>query len=86
MDPFCHIFGSRISVKSILDPLMLKTMQVDRGAIKHILSGAHIMCPGLTSAGGRLCEAKKGEIVGITAEGKQNLLAIGLVVMSTEEM
>jgi malignant T-cell-amplified sequence len=30
-------------------------LQVDRGAIPYVLGGAHIMCPGLTSAGGR-CE------------------------------
>lgn len=72
--------------KVYLDPIMLKTMQVDRGAIKHILSGAHIMCPGLTSPGGRLCQANKGEVVGIVAEGKQTILAIGVVVMNTEEM
>ena len=29
-------------------------MQVDKGAIKFVLSGAHIMCPGLTSPGAAL--------------------------------
>jgi PUA domain protein len=32
-------------------PRILPQVQVDRGAIKFILSGANIMCPGLTSAG-----------------------------------
>ncbi|EHA8589520.1 putative 60S ribosomal protein L18-2 [Cocos nucifera] len=32
----------------------MKKFQVDRGAIKFVLSGANIMCPGLTSAGGIL--------------------------------
>jgi PUA domain protein len=33
---------------------MLPIVQVDRGAIKFILGGANIMCPGLTSAGGKM--------------------------------
>ena len=37
-----------------LDPFILPQLQVDKGAIKFILSGANIMCPGLTSAGARM--------------------------------
>lgn len=33
---------------------MLPWLQVDRGAIKFILSGANIMCPGLTSQGAKM--------------------------------
>ena len=36
------------------DPKIMKKFQVDRGAIKFVLSGANIMCPGLTSPGGVL--------------------------------
>lgn len=32
-------------------PFMLPIQIVDKGAIKFILSGAHIMCPGITSKG-----------------------------------
>lgn len=32
----------------------MNTVQVDKGAIKFILSGADIMCPGLTSPGASL--------------------------------
>lgn len=32
----------------------MKKFQVDRGAIKFVLSGANIMCPGLTSPGGAM--------------------------------
>lgn len=43
---------------------MMQKVQVDSGAIKFILSGADIMCPGLTSAGGRISpELEKGTIV-----------------------
>ena len=34
-----------------IDPNMLPKLQVDKGAIKFILSGANIMAPGLTSRG-----------------------------------
>ena len=36
------------------DPTILPRVQVDKGAIKFILSGANIMCPGLTSPGARM--------------------------------
>ena len=35
-------------------PNYFTQVQVDKGAIKFVLSGAHIMCPGLTSAGAAL--------------------------------
>ena len=39
-----------------VDPTIMKKLQVDRGAIKFVLAGANIMCPGLTSPGGILDE------------------------------
>lgn len=38
------------------DPDIMKKLQVDRGAIRFVLAGANIMCPGLTSPGGVLDE------------------------------
>ena len=35
-------------------PTIMKRMQVDKGAIRFVLSGANIMCPGFTSTGGDL--------------------------------
>ncbi|CAG8467536.1 22371_t:CDS:2 [Racocetra persica] len=62
-------------------------LQVDRGAIKFILSGANIMCPGLTSKGARMDEDLPTDtIVGVFAEGKEHALAIGLTKMSTEDI
>ena len=46
-----------------LDPFMLPHQQVDSGAIKFILSGANIMCPGLTSPGAKLNPAEANTIV-----------------------
>merc|ERR1712032_58366 len=51
-------------------PHTMKTLTVDKGAIKFVLSGAHVMCPGLTSPGGILPDCEAGEIVAIMAEGK----------------
>ncbi len=50
-------------ILSVSDPFMLPKMQVDKGAIKFILSGANIMCPGLTSAGAKMTRVPKGTVV-----------------------
>lgn len=71
----------------MVDPDMLPKLQVDRGAIKFVLSGANIMCPGLTSKGARMDEdLPAGAVAAIMAEGKENALAIGLLKMSTQDM
>ena len=76
-------------------PDALPTIGIDRGAIRFVLSGAALMAPGLTSAGGRLPdpaqnpnekELEAGQIVGITAEGKEEICMIGELKMGTEEM
>lgn len=66
---------------------MLPQLRVDRGAIKFVLSGANIMCPGLTSKGARMdVELPAESMVAIMAEGKENALAIGWLKMSTNDM
>ncbi|PIA16406.1 hypothetical protein COEREDRAFT_42923 [Coemansia reversa NRRL 1564] len=69
-------------------PDILPAVQVDRGAIKFVLSGANIMCPGLTSPGAKLPEQSIPEdtIVAVMAEGKENALAIGITKLSTDEI
>jgi len=42
---------------------MLPPMQVDKGAIKFILSGANVMCPGLTSPGARMTDVQAETVV-----------------------
>lgn len=37
--------------------------QVDKGAIRFVLSGANIMCPGLTSPGAKMTDVPKGTVV-----------------------
>jgi PUA domain protein len=68
-------------------PCALPRVTVDKGAIKYIFSGADIMCPGLTSRGGRLDVAlPAGAAVAVHAEGKQHALAVGVLALSTEDM
>jgi len=68
-------------------PGVMVQVQVDRGAIKHIFQGANIMCPGITSKGGKLPDGiEKGTLVAVMAEGKQHALAVGEMMMSSSEM
>ncbi|XP_011036895.1 PREDICTED: malignant T-cell-amplified sequence 1 homolog [Populus euphratica] len=68
-------------------PNIMKKLQVDRGAIKFVLAGANIMCPGLTSPGGALDDEVDAETpVAIMAEGKQHALAIGFTKMSAKDI
>ncbi|KAK4172165.1 putative translation machinery-associated protein 20 [Triangularia setosa] len=95
-------------------PQCFPTVRIDRGAIRFVLSGATLMAPGLTSAGGRLPEPdaregketlgegapnegadeegrwsrelEKGEPVVVMAEGKEEAVAVGILVMGTREV
>jgi len=53
----------RYDIFLFLDPYILPWQQVDKGAIRFVLSGANIMCPGLTSPGARMTPCPKGAIV-----------------------
>lgn len=68
-------------------PDILPALQVDKGAIRFVLSGAHIMCPGLTSPGARMdIDVDKETVVAIYAEGKEHALGVGFTTMSTQDM
>nr|XP_009670331.1 PREDICTED: malignant T-cell-amplified sequence 1 [Struthio camelus australis] len=67
-------------------PFILPHQQVDKGAIKFVLSGANIMCPGLTSPGAKLYPAAVDTVVAIMAEGKQHALCVGVMKMSAEDI
>ncbi|ESO88491.1 hypothetical protein LOTGIDRAFT_219222 [Lottia gigantea] len=67
-------------------PFILPHMQVDKGAIRFVLSGANIMCPGLTSPGARMTKVDADKVVAIMAEGKEHAVAVGLTKMSTEDI
>ena len=68
-------------------PRMMPAVRVDRGAIKFVLKGADIMCPGLTSAGADVSvELGEGAPVAVFAEGKEHAVATGLTKMSTADI
>ncbi len=46
-----------------LDPFILAQDRIDRGAIRAVLSGANVMCPGLTCSTARLANVPKNTIV-----------------------
>ena len=68
-------------------PYFMEVMQCDKGAIKHIFSGSHVMAPGLTSAGGHVTpDLPLMAPVAIMAEGKQHAMAIGVLSMSSADI
>lgn len=67
-------------------PFMLPRMQVDKGAIRFVLSGANIMCPGLTSPGAKMTRLEPDKVVAVMAEGKEHAVAVGMTKMSSDEM
>ncbi|VVC40595.1 MCT-1/Tma20,PUA domain,Uncharacterised domain CHP00451,PUA-like domain [Cinara cedri] len=67
-------------------PFFLPKEQVDLGAIKFVMSGANIMCPGLTSPGAKIEPVPQNTIVAVMAEGKQHALAVGITSLSTDDI
>mmetsp|Transcript_20584 Transcript_20584/g.49857 ORF Transcript_20584/g.49857 Transcript_20584/m.49857 type:complete len:185 (-) Transcript_20584:74-628(-) len=71
-------------------PKMMPSMRVDKGAVRFVLSGANIMCPGLTSPN-VAAELAKNDIasntpVAIMAEDKEHALAVGHTQMSSTDI
>eukprot|EP00758_Cryptobia_borreli_P009052 Tbor_TRINITY_DN5442_c1_g16::TRINITY_DN5442_c1_g16_i1::g.25142::m.25142/K07575/K07575; PUA domain protein len=88
---FQHLFGVYIPELHVLHqyPNMLsnKVHRVDIGGCKFILSGANIMCPGLTSEGGEVGDnIDNGEVCAVYVEGKKHAVAVGVATMSSEEI
>ena len=68
-------------------PYFMEKMQCDKGAIRHIFSGSHVMAPGLTSEGGIVTpDLQVKAPVAITAEGKKHAMAIGVLSMTSDEI
>ncbi|KAJ1567471.1 hypothetical protein HK405_005853 [Cladochytrium tenue] len=86
---FNHFDGPYYPTLKLLHkyPDILPKFQVDRGAIKFVISGAHIMCPGLTSKGAQMdASVPSDRVVAIHAEGKVHALAVGITKMSAVDM
>lgn len=68
-------------------PQMMPRLRADVGAIKFVLSGANIMCPGLTSPGATIHdEVDENTPVAIYAEGREQAMAIGITKLSTQQI
>ena len=68
-------------------PFMMDHMVCDKGAIRHIFSGSHVMAPGLTSEGGIIHpHLECGSPVAIMAEGMKHAMAIGYLSMSSTDI
>jgi PUA domain protein len=66
---------------------MMARVRVDKGAIKFVLKGADVMCPGLTSAGGDVsADLPALAPVAVYAEGKEHALALGTMKLSGAEV
>ncbi|PWN51390.1 hypothetical protein IE53DRAFT_314011 [Violaceomyces palustris] len=92
---FQHFDGPYLPTLHLLHryPFLLPKIQVDSGAIRFLLSGANIMSPGLTSAGGKLPDPSAGETplevgapVAVMAQGKEEIVAVGIMKMSSEDI
>ncbi|KAG6831296.1 hypothetical protein H0H92_011503 [Tricholoma furcatifolium] len=89
---FQHFDGPYFPTLRLLHkyPYVLPKVGVDRGAIRFLLAGAPMMCPGLTSKGGWLPPADQalpsGAAVAIHAEGKEHAVGIGILKLGTEEI
>ncbi|KAH9854029.1 hypothetical protein C2E23DRAFT_867550 [Lenzites betulinus] len=89
---FQHFDGPYFPTLRLLHkyPALLPPVTIDRGAIRFLLAGAHMMCPGLTSAGGRLPAAADAlpanTPVAIHAEGKEHAAAVGILKLPTEDI
>ncbi len=60
-----------------------KRVTVDMGAVKFVSNGADIMCPGIINAD---TEIQKGDIVIVSDEVHGKPIAIGIALISGEEM
>lgn len=61
---YCGLVNFDFSfISSFPDPFILPHMQVDKGAIRFVLSGANIMCPGLTSPGAKMTNVPADTVV-----------------------
>ncbi|KAF5365628.1 hypothetical protein D9758_003287 [Tetrapyrgos nigripes] len=89
---FQHFDGPMYPTLRLLHkyPYILPMVRIDRGAIRFLLGGAHMMCPGLTSNGGYLPPPEEAlpaaTPVAIHAEGKEHAVGVGITKMGTEEM
>lgn len=68
-------------------PYLLPKWRCDKGAIKFLMNGSNVMCPGLTHPNAKLEDyIEKGKPVAIYIEGKEHAIAIGITTMSNDDV
>lgn len=86
---FQHFSGDYLPHLKLLHkyPFILPAHTCDIGGAKYLLSGANVMCPGLTSKGGQVGEdIPAGAAVQVRLEGKQHAVAVGFATMSSADI
>ena len=71
------------SLKLLMEELLLKKIIVDMGAVKFVVKGADIMRPGIVSVDEGI---KINDFVVIVDENNKKPLAIGIVLLSGEDL
>ncbi|MDD5234714.1 MAG: RNA-binding protein [Methanocellales archaeon] len=85
-DPMFFMLGERLypTLRGVMRlKLKKKRVIVDMGAVKFVSNGADIMCPGIINAD---TEIQKGDIVIVSDEVHGKPIAIGIALISGEEM
>jgi PUA domain protein len=68
-------------------PFLLPKWRCDKGAIRFLMNGSNVMCPGLTHPNAVMEDyIEKGKPVAIYIEGKQHAIAIGITTMSNNDV
>ena len=86
---FQHRNGPWIPTLRVLHryPTMMPMMRVDYGAVKFVLRGSNVMCPGITSPNGFIePNVSSGSVVQILAEGKQHACGIGILTIDSNDI
>jgi len=86
---FTHFDGAPVPTLRAVHqvPGLLPRVWVDEGAVRFILSGADIMCPGLNNSRHPLDRTlQPGAFVAVMVDGKETALAIGRMLMSAADI
>jgi PUA-domain protein len=84
-EPFFFYYEDKLvpTLKLLQTKDLLKKITVDMGAVKFVVNGADIMRPGITKID---ADIKKEEAIVVVDENNQKPLAVGIALLSAEEM
>ncbi len=67
-------------------PNMYPRFTADEGALKFLLKGANLMCPGLINEQASMDDVEEGAVVMVYVHGHEHCLAVGIAKMSTPQI